>query len=170
MREIYGSVKHMDKWNVHMHRNPEIRETLTTLGCSGTKLLLPSWLLGFQHEERETQFLLCWLFHLIPQRVVHLIDPNGLASPRFENQLASPRSESQLTAFFSKITQNAQPIASRHDYIHIPRLICYPGFLLWHLWLSHPPRASVNTCAQCVQPTRALSRKVLSLTKPKDKI
>ena len=47
-------VEYTDTWNVHMHRNPEIRETLTTLGSSGTKLLLPSWLLGFRHEERET--------------------------------------------------------------------------------------------------------------------
>ena len=142
-----------------MHRNPEIRETLTTLGSSGTKLLLPSWLLGFQHEERETQFLQCWLFHLTPPRAEHLVDPTGLASPRLKNQFASPRSESQvasstfksqLTAFFSKITQNPQPIASGHDVILIPSSISYPVFLLWHLWLSHPPCASVNTCAQCV--------------------
>ena len=53
-------------------------------------------------------------------------------------------------SFFSKITQNLQPIASGHDFIHIPSPISYPGFLLWHLWLSHPPRASMNTCAQCV--------------------
>ena len=35
-----------------MHRNPE---TLTTLGSSGTKLLLPSWLLRFSRRvERDT--------------------------------------------------------------------------------------------------------------------
>ena len=135
--------------NVRMHRSPEIRETLTTLGSSGTKLLLPSWLWGFQHEERETQFLLCWLFLLTPPRGAHLVDPTGLASPRLKNQLASPRSEFQV-CFFSKITQNPQPIASGHDVIHIPSPISNPFFLLWHLWLSHPPRTSVNTCAQCV--------------------
>ena len=51
---------------------------------------------------------------------------------------------------FSKIILNSQPIASGHDVIHIPSPISYPGFLLRHLWLSHPPRTSVNTCAQCV--------------------
>ena len=95
-----------------MHRNPETLETLTTFGSSGTKLLFPSWLLGFQHEERETQFLLCWLFHLTQQRAVHHVDPTGLASSRFKSQLASPSSESQLTAFFFK----NHPKSSAHRF------------------------------------------------------
>ena len=45
------------------------------------------------------------------------------------------------------------------------------GFLFWHLWTTHPLRACVNTSAQvCAQITNMLSRKVLSLTKPKGKI
>ena len=140
--QIYRCVK------VHMHRNPK---TLTTFFSSGTKLLLPSWLFGFSTGgERVTQFLLCWLFHLTQQRAVHHVDPTGLASPRLENQLVAPRSESQLPAIFQKITQNPQPIASGHDVIHIPSPISHPWFLLWYLWWSHPPRKSVNTCAQCV--------------------
>ena len=51
---------------------------------------------------------------------------------------------------FFQNTQESLLVASGHDVIHIPSPISYPGFLLWHLWLSHPPRASVNTCAQCV--------------------
>ena len=44
-------------------------------------------------------------------------------------------------------------------------------FLFWDLWTTHPPCARVNTCAQgCTKLTHVLSRKVLSLTKPKDKI
>ena len=66
-------------------------ETLTTFGSSGTKLLLPSWLLGFQHEERETQFLLCWLFHLTPPRAA-----------LHRKQLDLSWFKSQLTGFFSK--------------------------------------------------------------------
>ena len=47
----------------------------------------------------------------------------------------------------------------------------YLGFLFWHLWTTHTPRARVDTCAQvCTKLTHALSRKVLSLTKPKGKI
>ncbi len=61
--------------------------------------------------------------------------------------LARPRVKSQLTAF-SK-SPNSQPIASRHNVIHTP--VTFPTwvFLLWHLWLSHPSRTSVN-CTQCV--------------------
>ena len=66
------------------------------------------------------------------------------------SNLNSSSFKSQLTAFFSKISQNPQPIASGYDVILIPSLISYPGFLLWHLGLSHPPCASMNTCAQCV--------------------
>ena len=76
--------------------------------------------------------------------------------------------ESQLTAFF-QIPQILS--ASGHDVIHVPGHISYLGFLLWHLWLSHPPRAHVNTCAQCVHLTNPCTkRKVLSLTKQKGKI
>ena len=92
-----------------MHRNPKNnRNTDDPLG-SGRKLLLPSWLLGFKPEEKETQFLLCWLFHLTPPRVVHLVNPTGLASPRFENQLASCRFKFQLTAFFQKSPKILSP-------------------------------------------------------------
>ena len=45
-------------WNVHMPRNPE---TLTTFFSSGTKLLLPSLSLSFQHEERETHTIFTML-------------------------------------------------------------------------------------------------------------
>ena len=137
-------------WNVHMHRNPEIRETLTTFFSSGTKLLLLSWLLGFRLEERETQFLLCWLFHLTQQRAAHPVAHNWTGLAQLKDPLASSRFKSQLTPFFLKITQNHQSIASGHDIIHIPITFPILVFLLWHLWLSHPPCASVNTCTQCV--------------------
>ena len=129
-----------------MHRNPE---TLTTFFSSGMKHLLPSWLLGFRHEERETQFLLCWLFHLTPPRAAHLVDP-VLAEAQKSTHFAQVGISTNC--FFSKITQNPQSIASGQDVIYIPKIISYSGFLLWQLWLSHPPRVSVNTCAQCVLP------------------
>ena len=141
-----GYVKYTDTWNVHIQRNPETLETLMTFFNSGTKLLLPSLSLSFQYEERDTQFLLCWLFHLTQQRAAYRVDPTGLASPRSKNQLASSSFKSQLrwtarpgvristNCFFSKITQNPQPIASGQDVIPNPSIISYPGFLLWHLW------------------------------------
>ena len=61
---------------------------------------------------------------------------------------------------------------AEHPFISItPGPISFLGVLLWHLWLSHPPRARVNTCTQCVYLTNPCTkRKVLSLTKPKSKI
>ena len=64
------------------------------------KLLLLSLSLGFRHEVRETQFVLCSLFHLTQQtRVRTPPQTTGLASPRLESQLAPSNSKSQLTAF-----------------------------------------------------------------------
>ena len=68
----------------------------------------------------------------------------GLAQVQKSTLFVQP--QISTNCFFSKIPQNPQPIASGHDVIYIPSPISSPGFLLWHLWLSHPPRASVN-CA-----------------------
>ena len=154
MYKIYRYVKHTDTWNVHRHRNPE---TLTTFFSSYTKLLLTSWLLGFQHEERDTQFLLCRLFHLIPPHAAHLVDPNELTSSRFK---------SQLTAFFQK---SPQPNASGHDVIHIPSSFFLSGvFIMTSVIVTSSPREREHLRSMCA-PTRALSWIVLSLTKPKDR-
>ena len=93
---------------------------------------------------------------------------NRLPSSRLESQLTRSEFKSQLTVFFSN---SKIPCAFGHDIIHVPGNISYLDFLLWHLWLSHPPRARVNTCTQCVHLTNPFTnRKVLSLTKQKDKI
>ena len=171
-----------------MHRN---HETLMTFFSSGTKLLLPSWLLGFWHEERETHdFYYADCFYIVLQFPAELLAQSqnlnsltqqtrasrgpqtGLASPSFKSQLASPRDKSQLTSP-SRISTNCFFQKSpKFPALHFrawrqshPSPVSYLGFLLWHLWLSHPPRASVN-CTQCVH----LHRIVLSLTKLNDKI
>ena len=111
------------------------------------------------------------------KRAIHFVDPNWsrrgetknrLPSSRLESQLSRSEFKSQLTDFFS----NSKILStSRHDVIHVPDFISYQGFLLWHLWLSHPPSARVNTCTQSVHLTNPCTkRKVLSLTKPKGKI
>ena len=106
--------------------------------------------LVFRYEERETQLLLCWPFHLTQQTPgVSRRPQTGLASSNFKSQRASVSFGSQLTAFFSKSPRILAHRfrAWRHSN---PRPISYLEVLSWHLWLSHPPRASVNTCAQCV--------------------
>ena len=91
------------------------------------------------------------------------------ASKRKVNRLLLRQNSTQLTFFkipkilrarfrcMTSFTSTGQPF--------------YLRFLFWHQWTTHPPRACVNTCAQvCTELTHVLSRKVLSLTKPKDKI
>ena len=95
-----------------MHRNPKKNKhskTLTTLVSSGTKLLLPSWLLGFQHEERDTQFLLCWLFPSDPTMFGTSRRSNCLASTRLKNQLASSRLKSPFLQRSPKILSPSLP-------------------------------------------------------------
>ena len=132
-------------------------ETLTTLGSSGTKLL-PSWLLGFQHEERDTIFTMLTVSSDPTTRGTSR-RPNwtGLVQIRKSTRFALVRI--LTNCFFSKTTQNLQPIASGHDIIHIPSPISYPGFLLWHLWLSPPPPGgqalipALNVCPYpCTKP------------------
>ena len=86
--------------------------------------------------------------------------------PGRKNQLASSKSKSQL---FSKITKNPSP--------SLPGMTSFTSLFLFPTWSFYcdifdchilPPRA--RTPALMSGPTHALSRKVLSLTKPKDKI
>ena len=111
------------------------------------------WLLEFslsRRGERETQFLLCWPFHLTQQTHGASRRPQtGLTSSSFKSQLASPSFGYQLTAFFPKSPRIPAHHSQAWRHSH-PRPIFHLWFLLWHLWLSHPPSASVNTCAQCV--------------------
>ena len=134
----------------------------------------------FRHDERERHnFFLYRHFRLTPPRVAHFVDPTfgflllasdlnfQLTQPKrgarsAQSRLDSPRSEYQLTLFF-QIPQILS--VSEHDVIHVTGLISIWCFFLWHLWLSHPPRACVNTCTQLtrIQLTHALSERFSAL-------
>ena len=138
------------------------RNTDDSLG-SGTKLLLPLSL-GFRYEERETQFFYADCSSIVSSQLtestnarahpaVHKLD---WPRPGPKNQLVPSKSKSQLTAFIQNHKESS-PIASGHDAIHIPSPIFLSGVLLWHLWLSHSPRARLNTCINvctypCIKP------------------
>ena len=105
----------------------------------------------FRHEERErhTHTISYYAVFSIwpPPRAVPPPQTTGLASASSENQLASSKPKSQLTVFFK--FPNPQTIASGHDVIHVPGYSSYLGVLLWHLWLSHPPRAREHLHSMC---------------------
>ena len=153
-----------------MHRNPE---TLTTFFSSGMKRLLTFLLLGFSTRgERETQFLLCWLFLHRPQSTPQLnclgqspISTNWpnkrAAHPVAPSWTALAQVQISTNCFFQKSPKipahRFRAMTSFTPQSHFPSWV-----LLWHLWLSHLPHASVNTCSK--------SRTVQNLTKPNDKI
>ena len=100
------------------------RNTDGSLGTD-TKLLLPSWLLGFRHEETETQFLLCSLF---VQRQL---------STHWQNQRAcTPQQTTGLVYvqistncfFFFKIPKNSSPTLPSMTSLTSPVLFPIQGF------------------------------------------
>ena len=125
--------------------------------------------LVFRHEERERRNFYYADCSIWPnKRVTHPVVSNwtGLAQAQKSTGLA--RRQKSSNCFFQKSPKFPAPRfrAWRHSHTIA---ISYLGFLLWHLWLSYPPRTSVN-CTQICAPARALSQMVLSLTKPNDKI
>ena len=140
--------------NVHKHCNPKKHEI-----CSGTKLFITFLSLRFFDMRRERHnFFLGWLFHLTPPGAAPSPQTIGLASASSENRLPLSKSKSQLSrsefqsqlaAFFQISKSLAFPGMTSFTS---SGSISYLGFLLWHLWLSHPPLAHVNTCTQCVHP------------------
>ena len=111
----------------------------------------------FRHKERETHnFFLSWLFHLTLPRAAprHKVLVWPRRAPKID--LLRPSPNLNYLNFFK--FQNPQPIASGHVVIHVPGSISYLGILLWHLLLSHPPCACVNTCTQCVHLTNPCTK------------
>ena len=148
-----------------MHRNPKNTRNADDSLSSGTKLLLPSLSLGFRHKERDTQFVLSWLFHLTPPRTAHLVDPIGLTSPKFENQLASSSFKSQLTAFFQKSPKILSPSLPGMTSFTSPVYFLSGVFIMTSVIFTSAPHEREHLRSMCV-PTRVLSQIVLSLTKP----
>ena len=139
-------------WNIH-RESRNIRETLTTLLFRYETLITFFKLRFSTRGERDTQFFYADCSSIVSSQ---LTDPTNARAysalhkldwPRTgpKNQLASSKSKSQLTAFIQN-HKESESITSGHDVIHIPSNIFYLGFLLWHMWLSHPPSSRVNIC------------------------
>ena len=144
------------------------RNTDDSLG-SGTKLLLPSLSLGFRHEERETQFFLCWLFLWLNK---------GARAPR-NKQLDSPRPDSNPNS--SRLSPNLNSLLlykiSKNPSPSLPGMTSFTSPVLFPIWGfycdicdCHIIPVHAWTPALMSAPTHALTRKVLSQTKPEDKI
>ena len=153
----------MNTWNRH-------REAEKHGIGSGTKLLFTFLSLRFFDIRRERH-------NFINKRAANFVDPNWShqgetknwrPSSRLKSQHSHSEFKSQVTVFFQIPKSSALPGMTSFTS---PVPFSYLGFLLWHLWLSHPIRMCVNTCTQCVHLTNPCTKqKVLGLTKPKGKI
>ena len=117
------------------------RNTKTLEIGSGTKLLFTFLSLRFFDMRRERH-------NFFNNRAAYFIDPkNRLPSSRLESQLTRSEFKSQLTASFQIPKSSACRFRA---WCHsCPRPYFFLGFLLWHLWLSHPPRAREHLHSMC---------------------
>ena len=146
----------------YIHRTSESRNTKNTYDFL---VQVRNFFITFEFKGERYTFFIFWLFHLpTPHLVRHL--PKASANKRKSTVFS--RGRTQLNSYLFKIPKLLRARSSdvwRHSH---PLVNLSIGFLFWHLWTIHPPRASVNTCTQvCTWLTHVLSRKVLSLTKPK---
>ena len=148
-----------------MHRNPKNTQNTDDFLCSGMKLLLPTWLLGFSTRgEKDT---ISTMLTVPSDLTMHHIDPTGLALPRLENQLASPRSESQLTPFFQQSPKILSPSLPGMTSFTPQSHFLSGVFIMTSVIVTPSSRECEHLRSMCV-PACALSRIVLSLTKPND--
>ena len=149
-----------------MHRNPE---TLTTLFSSGTKLLLTSWLLGFQHEERETHnFYYADRSIWLNKRVTHPIAPNWTRLVQLQKSTRLARRQISTNCFFSK-SRIPSPSLPGMTLFTPQSHFLFGVFIITSVIVTSSSRECEHLHSMCV-PARALSRIVLSLTKPNDNI
>ena len=156
IRHVLGGVTYpyMNMWNRHIHTGTQNVHNVhnvhidnigipkhkkhSRLLSSGTKLFITFELKGFSTWGGKYTIFLCWLFHL-PQTTC---GTRRKASASSESQPSSSDAKTQPTDF-SQISAHASS-AWRHSH---PWSHSYLGFLFWHLWMTHPSGARVNTCA-----------------------
>ena len=155
-------------WNRHR----ESKSTKLYEIGSGTKLLFTFFSLKvFRHEERETQSFYADCFYIVSFQPDQRAAPVAHKSSGLVQLWKSTfflRGKNSTACFFS----NLRILSPRFRWMTSftpPGLISYLGILFWHLWMTHPTCARVNTRVN-VAPNTCAKRKVLSQTKPKGKI
>ena len=149
-----------------MHRNPE---TLTTFFSSGTKRLLPSWLLGFSTRgERDTIFTML----TVPS------DPTTRGASRWPNwtslaqlQKSTRFVQRQISTllFFLKITKILSPSLPGMTSFAPHSYFLSGVFIMTFVIVTSSAHEREHMHSMC-SPACVLNRIVLSLTKSNDKI
>ena len=106
------------------------------------------WVKGNSTWGEWYTIFLGWLFHLPPTTTTRdtPLQTTGLISASPESQPSSSDAKTQLPDF-SQIPQILRARFGCMTSLTSPGLISYLGFLFWYLWMTHPPRARMNTCA-----------------------
>ena len=98
-----------------------------------------------RHEVRETQSFYAVCFYIVSSQ------PNQRAAP-VAHKFVWPRPALNLNfpvrtqELNSLLFLKSLPTLPVRDVTYIPWSNFYLGFLFWHLWMTHPLRARVNTC------------------------
>ena len=154
----------MNAWNRHIHTGTQNVHNVhnahidITKGIQKHKKTLTTsqfryetfyylWVKRFFDIRRVIHNLSMLTFPSAPPRPHTTHGTRRKASASSESQPSSSDAKTQLTDFsqIPKILHATLPV---HDVIHISRSYISLGFLFWHLWMIHPPRTRVNTCAQ----------------------
>ena len=113
---------------------------------SGTKLLFTFLSLKvFRHEERETQSFYADCFYIVssqPKQRAASVAHKSSGLAQLWRSTFFFRGRNSTNCFFSNLSPRFRCVTSPK----YPGSNSYLGFLLWHLWMTHPLRARVNTC------------------------
>ena len=134
------------KMFINIYRNPKTRNSRNWFRYETFYYL---WIKGYSTwEERDTIFL-CWLLlhrqlSTQPTRGARSAQ-SRLASLRSESQPSRSEAGTQLPAV-SQIPKSSADTSGAWRHSQSPGLNSYLGFSFWHLWMTYPLRAHVNTC------------------------
>ena len=134
--------RYTDVWN--RHRESEIHD-IHEIG-SGTKLYY-LWVKGYLTWGGRDTIFLCWLLLYLPQTTCGHCRKQ-LVWPWRASKVNLPVRPQELNSLLFLKSQRSSAHASgawchSHPWSHFLSRV-----LFWHLWMMHPLRTCVNTCAQ----------------------
>ena len=127
------------------------------------------WLLVFRHKERESQFLLCWLFHLTQQHAAHPVVPNWPGLARAKKSTCFVQRQISTNCFFKKSPKFSAHHFRAWRHSHPQSYSLSRVFIMTSVIVTSSACEHEYLHSMCA-PACALSWIVLSLTIPNDKI
>ena len=133
-------------WNINIYRN---LKTWNSQNWFKYETLYYLWVKGNSTWRERDTILLCWLllYRQLSTQPTHGTRSAQirLALPSSECQLSRSEAGTQLTDF-SQIPKILKPCFQCMTSLTSPGPNSYLGFLFWHLWMTHPLYARMNTC------------------------